>query len=178
MSEKFVDFDETYFSKYYDDEYTFEYHYPIMKAIANALVKICKPQKVLDIGCAKGFLVKAFQDIGVDAIGVDVSSYAIKHGISSNLILADATSLCFKSNTFDLVVSLHTIEHLHNPEKLIAEAKRVLKPGGYLFIVTPTPEGEKRRKVPDPTHVSVYSEKEWMKFFDGFERLSDKEKEK
>jgi len=40
MSEKFVDFDETYFSKYYDDEYTFEYHYPIMKAIANALVKI------------------------------------------------------------------------------------------------------------------------------------------
>ena len=150
-----------------------------MEAIAKALVKVLKPQprKVLDIGCAKGFLVKAFQDMGIDAIGVDISSYAIKHGICSNLILADATNLCFKSNTFDLVVSIHTIEHLRNPEKLIAEARRVLKPGGYLFIVTPTPEGDKKRKIPDPTHVSVYSEKKWMTFFNGFERLKDKERE-
>jgi len=77
----------------------------------------------------------------------------------SNLILADANNLCFKSNTFDLIISVHPIEHLRNLEKLIAEARRVLKPEGYLFIVTSTPEGDKRGNILDPTYVSVYSEK-------------------
>ena len=54
-----------------------------MEATAKALVRVLKPQsqKVLEIGCAKGFLVKAFQDMGIDAIGIDISSYAIKRSI-------------------------------------------------------------------------------------------------
>jgi hypothetical protein len=47
--------------------------------ISDEIIRSLKPQKVLDAGCAWGFLVEAFSDRGVDAWGMDVSEYAIAH---------------------------------------------------------------------------------------------------
>src|SRR5215470_19512911 len=46
-------------------------------AVADRIVADIKPQRVLDVGCAKGFLVEALRDRGVEAFGIDVSRYAI-----------------------------------------------------------------------------------------------------
>ena len=45
--------------------------------IADQVVAEIKPRRVLDVGCAKGFLVEALRDRGVEAFGIDVSEYAI-----------------------------------------------------------------------------------------------------
>src|SRR5262249_36252556 len=46
-------------------------------SVADHVVKDIGPRTVLDVGCAKGFLVEALRDRGVDAYGLDVSEYAI-----------------------------------------------------------------------------------------------------
>ena len=51
-------------------------------SVAKDIIKhfhLSKGQKVLDIGCAKGFLVKDLVDLGIDAVGIDISKYAIKN---------------------------------------------------------------------------------------------------
>jgi len=169
-------FEETYFLEIYENGYSFEYHYPIMKALADILIKLCKPEKVLDIGCAKGYLVKAFLENGVDTIGIDISEYAVRHSVTPNLLLMSATNLGYKPETLDLITALHVAEHLHNPLLLIEEVRRCLKTGGYFVMITPTPEGDKKRKTPDPTHVSVLPEREWVAMFNGFERVKYFEK--
>lgn len=168
-----------YDRKYFEERtgtyagYTFEQVYPYMRTMAECLVKSHNPKRVLDVGCAKGFLVEAFQDIGVDAIGVDISKYVARKRATDQLVLMDATNIGFKPETFDLIVSLELIEHLDNPETFIHETERILKPRGHLFITTPTLMGHKKDY--DPTHKSVLPEKEWMNLFEGYTRLYDNE---
>jgi SAM-dependent methyltransferase len=67
---------KNYFEKYYRG-YKFEsirfYAYRMTKA----LVEVLKPKRVLDVGCARGFHVLFFRKFGVEAYGIDISSYAI-----------------------------------------------------------------------------------------------------
>jgi 2-polyprenyl-3-methyl-5-hydroxy-6-metoxy-1,4-benzoquinol methylase len=71
-------------------------------------------KKVLDIGCAKGFLVEDLRFLGVKAFGVDVSTYALSKAnpdISSYLELADVRNKLqdYKDKEFDLVVSMNVL---------------------------------------------------------------------
>lgn len=71
--------------------------------------------KVLDIGCAKGFLVKDLLDRGLDAFGLDLSRYALLHclpEVAGRLHLGSADSLPFPSHSFDAVLSINTIHNL------------------------------------------------------------------
>ena len=61
--------------------------------VADHIVKQIRPRKVLDAGCAKGFLVEALRDRGVEAYGIDLSEYAIgevRRDIMSGLTLSCA----------------------------------------------------------------------------------------
>lgn len=89
-------------------------------------------KKVLEIGCAKGFLVKDLRDLGVDAYGLDVSSYAISQceaGMSPYLTVGDArTALSqFKTKEFDVVLSLRFLECIPETDlpALISEMNRI-----------------------------------------------------
>jgi SAM-dependent methyltransferase len=71
--------------------------------------------KVLDVGCAKGFLVKDFLSFGIDAYGVDVSEYALLNcepEIIGRLHIGSASSLPFPDNSFSAVLSINTIHNL------------------------------------------------------------------
>ncbi len=52
-------------------------------------------------------------------------------------IVASGDELPFKDNTLDFVISSHVIEHFYDPVKTIEEWLRVVKPGGYVFIIAP-----------------------------------------
>lgn len=54
-----------------------------------------------------------------------------------NSLIADAENLPFKKDTFSKIICAEIIEHLHQPEKMIAESERVLKKGGAIVISTP-----------------------------------------
>lgn len=110
------------------------------RSLFTVLVRHLQPtpgEKILDVGCSRGFYVQAMGVYAVDVIGIDSSEVSVMDAVSDRVELGDATSLRFADGTFDKVFSLHTIEHLSDPGKLISEIGRVLKPGGVAIIVYP-----------------------------------------
>ena len=88
--------------------------------------------KILDVGCGKGFLLYDFTKIlpGLEVYGLDISKYAIENSkkeIKDRLILGDATKLPFEDNSFDLVFSLNTLHNLEcfNLDIALREIERV-----------------------------------------------------
>lgn len=81
--------------------------------------------RVLDIGCAKGFLVKDLMSVcpGLEAYGLDVSEYALMHcekEVVGRLHLGSATRLPFPDRSFDAVISINTIHNLDAENAVIA----------------------------------------------------------
>lgn len=100
--------------------------------------------KILDIGCGRGFLLqhlKARAQPGTEFWGLDLSpklcQIARKNNPGANIICGDAESLPFSDNQFDFVFMTETLEHLLDYDKALAEAGRVLKPGGIFIITVP-----------------------------------------
>jgi 2-polyprenyl-3-methyl-5-hydroxy-6-metoxy-1,4-benzoquinol methylase len=161
-------YDESYYQK---KGYTVEKQYATFSELAGHLKQRFGPKTALDVGCSIGVLVKALRDQGIEAYGVDYSEYALAHApkeIKSYLRRAavDKERLPFKDGSFDMVTMLELLEHLQNHRYLIAEASRVLKKGGVVFVTTPwdlSPD--------EPSHINVHPRKFWIKEFEslGFE---------
>jgi len=127
-----------------------------------------KPKKVLDIGCAKGFLVYLFNQKGIQAFGIDVSRYALESApdkIKDRLSVVNIESDRFphEEEYFDLIIGLDTLEHLGNFENMLKECDRVLKRGGYLFFTTPVPRSWDATH--DITHINIHPREFWIKLF-------------
>ncbi|MCE9520530.1 MAG: class I SAM-dependent methyltransferase [Verrucomicrobia bacterium] len=145
--------------------------------IAKALVKHydLKPgARILDIGCAKGFLVHDFMKVlpESEAFGLDVSHYAIANAmpeVKGRLIQGNATSLPYPDNSFDLVVSINTLHNLRLPdlEKALREIERVGKK--HKFVVNDSYRNE-REKVNlmywQLTCECFFTPEEWQWVFD------------
>jgi ubiquinone/menaquinone biosynthesis C-methylase UbiE len=84
--------------------------------------------KVLDIGCGDGYFLKKLKN--ADGYGID------------KLLGDDANKMDFNNSYFDIVTMLAVIEHITNPEKIIDEIYRVLKPGGKFIFTTPKESAE------------------------------------
>ena len=93
--------------------------------------------KILEIGCGRGFFTKKIQSLSRLTIGIDINPEAIAKGVAANLKVMDATKLDFPSEFFDKIYSCHTIEHIPDLDRFFREIERVLKPGGRLLLVYP-----------------------------------------
>ncbi len=108
-------------------------------------------QRVLDVGCGKGFLLYELTQVvpGLVVEGIDISTYAIanaKPEVRSNLTVADATALPFTDSRFDLVLSLGTLHNLtiENLWRALGELARVSRAGrGYIMVESYRNEREK-----------------------------------
>ncbi len=106
--------------------------------------------KVLDVGCGKGYLLYDFTKIvpGVEVYGMDVSPYAIenaKEEIRDRLQVGHAKQLPFPDQYFDLVVSITTLHNLHNYDldPALREIERVGKKNKYVCVESYRNEQEK-----------------------------------
>lgn len=123
--------------------------------VAKDIIKhfnLSKGQKVLDVGCAKGFLVKDLFDLGIDATGVDISNYAIENSlpeIKNRLFLKSADNLEFSNDKFDAVISINTIHNLDRDDckKSILEMMRVVKNKKNIFIQVDSYENDRQKKI-------------------------------
>lgn len=99
---------------------------------------------VLDAGCGTGYGAAHLAGRGATRVlGVDVAAEAIEyarvHYQRENVFFSvgDCTSLDFPDETFDVVVSLHVIEHVADAERYLSEMRRVLKADGVFILSTP-----------------------------------------
>ena len=130
--------------------------------------------KILDIGCGKGFLLHDFKKINssFEVQGLDISQYAIdnsKKEIKNNLILGNASSLPFKDDYFDLVISINTLHNLYNYELLPAlkEIERVGKKNKYICVESYRDEKEKVNLLYwQVTCEGFYTPQEWLWWFE------------
>lgn len=97
--------------------------------------------RVLDIGCGKGFLVKDLMSVcpGLQVFGLDISEYALKHcepEVIGRLHLGSADSLPFPDKSFDAVISINTIHNLERPQVLQAlqEIERLAPGRGFVQV--------------------------------------------
>lgn len=105
--------------------------------------------RVLDVGCGKGFLVYDFTQVlpGVEVAGLDISGYAIenaKEEVKGVLRVGHAKDLPFEDNSFDLVVSINTLHNLYCYEldSALREIERVGK-NKYICVESYRNEEEK-----------------------------------
>lgn len=96
--------------------------------------------KVLDIGANDGVFLKFLKEKKqCDIHGVDISDTAIEEAkkIGVEVLKADAHKLPYEDKTFDAVVIMEVLSHVHNPKEVLKEARRVLKRNGVLLGSTP-----------------------------------------
>ncbi|MCH7476247.1 MAG: class I SAM-dependent methyltransferase [Gemmatimonadetes bacterium] len=95
--------------------------------------------RLLDLGCGAGWSTLLFSKSGYDAVGLDVTAAAFEPDEGERLRFeeGDAAELPFADATFDVVTSYQFLEHSPDPWIVLEEAQRVLKPGGWLFVVGP-----------------------------------------
>ena len=121
--------------------------------VARAMVEhygIKQGDKILDVGCGKGFLLYDFTKVvpGLELHGIDISEYAIqnaKEEIKDCLQVGNATSLPFPDNYFDFVFSITTLHNLHcyDLDKALREIERVGKKNKYICVESYRNEEEK-----------------------------------
>ena len=110
--------------------------------IIDLIGKNPSPQAVLDIGCGAGFLTNALAQKGHKVFGIDVSASSLAIAQKKDLTQtvcytqANAYELPYPDQMFDAICAMDVLEHVENPQKLIAEASRTLKPGGLFFFHT------------------------------------------
>lgn len=131
----------------------------------NLAKSLAQPPAALDIGCGVGYGTAALAEIASSATGIDLApdaiSYAREHYNRPGLrfMAGSATSLPFPDASFDLITAYEVIEHLADGDQLLAEARRVLRPGGILLVSTPntTYYAETRAETgPNPFHLHEY----------------------
>jgi len=106
-------------------------------------------QRILDIGCGKGYLLYDFTLVvpGVEIYGIDISEYAIRNAkdeLKDRLRVGNATSLPWPDRHFDLAISIQTLHNLHcyDLDKALREMERVAK-RKYLCVESYRNETEK-----------------------------------
>jgi len=130
--------------------------------------------RVLDVGCGKAFLLYELTQAvpGLEVRGIDISSYAIEHAkeeVKPYLQVADAVSLPFADQSFDLVISLNTIHNLYcyDLEKALREIQRVGRRHKYIVVESYRNEEEKVNLMYWVlTGECFFSPQEWQWWFD------------
>lgn len=152
--------------------YNPKYWTDVVKDFSN-FYELKNGSKILDVGCAKGFMLYDFKKLNKEfrVYGVDISNYAIKHSleqVKNYLKVADARYLPFPDDYFDLVISINTVHNLDikGCSDALREIQRVTKKNSYITVDAYRNEEEKKRMYDwNLTAKTIMSVDEWKLFF-------------
>jgi len=109
--------------------------------------KLRNTDKLLDVGCGEGFIVNCLaKKLNRKIVGLDVSVAGFTKAYNRckkfevcdlvECIRGDAHNMeMFQDGEFDAITIIYTLHHMNNPEIVLEEVKRILKPGGRIIIV-------------------------------------------
>jgi SAM-dependent methyltransferase len=101
-------------------------------------------QRLLDVSCGQGRLLRFAEKKGLVAMGLDHSRSALQSITGTpppRLQLADAEQLPYKTDAFDYVTNIGSLEHYFNPTRAVREMARVLRPRGRALVLLPNTFG-------------------------------------
>jgi SAM-dependent methyltransferase len=130
--------------------------------------------KVLELGCGPGRFVAMLAALGYDVVGVDPLPYTLWDEIKAVkdvefLSGVKAEALPFDDNSFDHVACVSALLYFDDARKSLAEIKRVLKPGGRLYVRTINSDNLRRKFSQnniDPAAGNYFNEKELREFLE------------
>jgi len=115
----------------------------VIDRVLSCLPQRSKKVSILDIACGQGYIVERLEMLGFSNLhAADISRENFKLNKKQfHFRCVDANEkLPYTTNSFDVVISSETIEHLENPRQFIREIQRILKPGGQFILTTPSVE--------------------------------------
>jgi ubiquinone/menaquinone biosynthesis C-methylase UbiE len=140
-------------------------------------------QRVLDVACGAGFLLRAYRDAGAEVFGVDLSEAMLREAADTlgpsvppdHLTPADAAQLPFAPETFDVVTCKLAAHYFPDPGRVIAEMARVSRRSGRVALVDRVADADPRlcaaqnrlEKLRTPNKVRVYAEGELVELLIG-----------
>jgi SAM-dependent methyltransferase len=112
------------------------YFYEMYRSAAIERVAGVPPRDILEVGCGEGYM---FEGTGITPVQMDVSMRRLTHAVGRGrwVLCADGYALPFASESFSTVLLIAVLEHTREPWRILAEARRVLKPGGRAVMVVP-----------------------------------------
>ena len=112
------------------------YFYGLYRAEVLARLANVPSREILEIGCGEGMM---FDGTSIAPVQMDVSMRRVAHAREKgrSVLCADGYALPFASASFSVVLLVAVLEHTKEPWRILAEARRVLKPGGRVIMVVP-----------------------------------------
>ena len=112
------------------------YFYRMYRAEVLARVGGVAGKDILEVGCGEGMM---FDGTATSPVQMDVSITRVSRasGKCRFLLCADGYDLPFRDASFEVVLLIAVLEHTREPQRILAEARRVLKPGGRAVMVVP-----------------------------------------
>lgn len=103
------------------------------------VVEAARPRTFLELGSWDGMVCVALRQAGLEATATDLTADGFDPRLAESgipCLAMDAADLKFPDASFDFVFSYDALEHFPYPDRVLAEALRVLKPGGHVFFVS------------------------------------------
>ena len=121
---------------------------------------------LLDVGCGAGDLMARMRELGWEVTGVETDPIAVGRARARQLEVhqGELESAGFAAMSFDAITMAHVIEHVHDPHRLLAQCRRILKPKGTLVVTTPNTSswghrhfGRDWRGLEPPRHLHMFN---------------------
>lgn len=132
-------------------------------------------RRLLDIGSGEGHFAALAAKRGWTINAMDYLIEGVQRSqrrLGNVVVRGDAQALPYTESVFDVVALWDVLEHLPDPGRTLAEARRVLRPGGLLAWSTPNTEalsvrlkGRAAGQFQDETHISLLPSGEWQRLF-------------
>jgi 2-polyprenyl-3-methyl-5-hydroxy-6-metoxy-1,4-benzoquinol methylase len=127
---------------------------------------LTKNAKLLEIGCGSGEALLEMSKLGWQVQGLDFDETAVLSAREKGLSVqcGELRQKSYSNDSFDAIYMNHVIEHVYEPKELLEECFRLLKPSGYLVIVTPNTESlghrtfnSSWRGLEPPRHLHIFN---------------------
>ncbi|MGE6332035.1 class I SAM-dependent methyltransferase [Stenotrophomonas sp. NPDC077659] len=150
-----------------------------MARYAQAAQFVRPGDRVIDVACGLGYgsYQLAHSSLAASFVGLDASDYAVDYAntcfapeapTTMRFVVGDAQELSgMADGSADFAVSVETLEHLPEPDRLLAELHRVLSPEGRLYASVPNDWSDETGEDPNPFHFHVY---DWPRLVSQFHR--------
>lgn len=145
---------------------------PLTKLSYQNLLKELEPyrknNKILDVGCGRGFFLETAREMGWEVYGTEFSATACQLLRDKNITIAEGvlSTNSFNNVQFDVITSFEVIEHINNPIEEVEKFYEILRPNGLLYITTPNFNSYLRyilkaeyNVITYPEHLSYYTKK-------------------